>query len=438
MSSTIIPLLINGIDITTTNASLSESACLFQPNLDNDTNRNIYAQLLRDRSEETQALIKEEISCSGLWAEINVADSIAIAEEVAATVTSGVLSGVAPVVRDPEAQAIVFKEPYGVVLGIAPWNAPLILGLRAIAAAVAAGNTVVFKGSEICPRTHHLIAKLFRDAGFPQGVVNFIQHSPADAASCFEAIVSHKAVRKCNFTGSTAVGRHIAQRAAFYLKPVTLELGGKNFAIVLEDADMEKAVDPVIFGAFLNSGQICMSTDVVLVARSVEQQFRNLVRTKLSQGAQQVTEVINAKSQLRITELVKNAMENGAEKTTVKSGSRDLPVMIENITPTMDFWTQEAFGPLLGLRAFDSEGEAVKIVNDCQYGLSGAIFSRNHMRALKLAKMLNTGAVHINSGTVHDEPCLPHGGRKESGWGRFGAYWAFEEFLQTKTVILHP
>ncbi|KAL1595334.1 hypothetical protein SLS60_010025 [Paraconiothyrium brasiliense] len=399
---------------------------------------NRLAQLLRERGEEIKTLVQEEISCTALWAQINLQDSIALAEECAAIVTSGVLSGVIPTVVDPEAHAVVIKEPLGVVLGIAPWNAPLILGLRAIAAAVAAGNTAILKGSEISPRTHSLIARLFQEAGFPSGVVNYIQHRPKDAAGCFEAMISHKAVQKCNFTGSTPVGRHVAQRAGFYLKPVILELGGKNFAIVAEDADLDKAADMVLVGAFLNSGQICMSTDTVLVHRSIEQAFRALLRQKLSGASKHVVKTINAKSEARIEGLIKNAKTEGA---TVKSDNvqKTVPaVLIEDVCQRMDFWTAESFGPLLGLALYDDEEEAVRMVNSTSFGLSGAIFSRDHLRALKLARRLQTGAVHVNSPTVHDEATLPHGGRKESGWGRFGSFWGFEEFLQTKTVILHP
>ncbi|CAN9304979.1 unnamed protein product [Alternaria alternata] len=476
MTSAVVPLIIHGVDFAPSDVLSEGPGLIFRPNPDNKANRNVYAvgatealctqavescavafttwsnskpferrrlfnrlaQLMRDESEHIQTLIQQEISCSALWAEINVLDSIAIAEDIAATVTSGVLAGIAPIVRAPDAQAIVFKEPYGVILAIAPWNAPLILGLRVVAAAVATGNTAVLKGSEMCPQTHHLIAKLFQQAGFPPGVLNFIQHSPENASTCFEAMISHKAVRKCNFTGSTVVGRHVAQRATFYLKPVTMELGGKNLAIVLEDADLTNAAHQVLAGALLNSGQICMSTDIVLVARSVEERFRELLHQKLPNGAQQVTTLINDKSASKIDTLVANAKDGGAATRTVESASDASPTIIDGIISTMDFWSQESFGPLLGLRAFDDEKEAVSLANESPYGLSGAIFSRNHMRALKLAKTLHTGAVHVNSSTVHDEVSLPHGGRKDSGWGRFGSTFGFDEFLQTKTVILHP
>ena len=181
-----------------------------------------------------------------------------------------------------------------------------------------------------------------------------------------------------------------------------------------------------------------MSTDIVLVARSVERRFRELLHQQLPNAEQQVTTLINAKSASRIDTLVANAKDGGAATKTVESAFDASPTIIDGITSTMDFWSQESFGPLLGLRAFDDEKEAVSLANESSYGLSGAIFSRDHMRALKLAKRLHTGAVHVNSSTVHDEVSLPHGGRKDSGWGRFGSTFGFDEFLQTKTVILHP
>jgi acyl-CoA reductase-like NAD-dependent aldehyde dehydrogenase len=178
-----------------------------------------------------------------------------------------------------------------------------------------------------------------------------------------------------------------------------------------------------------------MSTDLVLVQRSVERSFRALLREKLSDASKQVVQTINAKSQIRIEALIQDAKSHGAAVSASKSGTA---FILEDVTREMDFWEAEAFGPLLGLAVYDEADEAIELVNASSYGLSGGIFTRNHLRALQLAKRLETGAVHVNSPTVHDEATLPHGGRKESGWGRFGTHWGFEEFLQTKTIILHP
>lgn len=186
------------------------------------------------------------------------------------------------------------------------------------------------------------------------------------------------------------------------------------------------------------SGQICMATDIVLVARSVEQEFRKVIRANMPKASQDVLTVINEKSQIRIRELVYDAKRKGAKISPDEEGYLDSAFILEDVTEEMDFWRTESFAPLIGLVVYEAEEQAVKIVNDSLYGLSGAIFSRNHMNALSLAKKIHTGAIHINSATVHDEPTLPHGGRKDSGWGRFGGHWGLEEFLQTKTIILHP
>ncbi|KAH8881045.1 aldehyde dehydrogenase [Thozetella sp. PMI_491] len=399
---------------------------------------NQLARLLRESADELRATIQEEIGCSEKWASINVEDTIGMVEQVAAITTSGVLAGTVPEVRASGAHAVVFKEPLGVVLGIAPWNAPAVLGLRSVAAPVAAGNCAIFKGSELSPRTHYFIAKSFQDAGFPPGVVNFLIHRPEDAPEIFETLISHPAIRKCNFTGSTAVGRHIAARAAQFLKPVLLELGGKNFAIVLDDADFSVAADAILEGAFLNSGQICMSTDLVLVSEAKKSLLCEMLRERLKSASQNVTRTINAKSGARVKALQDDAVNKGASVSTASGGEGlEDGLLIENVSPDMDFWHQESFGPVVGIAVYRDINEAVAIVNDCSYGLSTALFTQPTLSALELASRLNVGAIHINGPTVHDEPTLPHGGHKDSGWGRFGGCWGFEEFLHTKTVIMN-
>ena len=168
------------------------------------------------------------------------------------------------------------------VLGIAPWNAPVILGVRALAAPLACGNTVILRSSEICPATHHLIGQTLNDAGFPKGVVNVISNAPQDAARIVEALIAHPAVRRVNFTGSSKVGKIIARLAAEHLKPVLLELGGKAPFIVLDDADIDQAVEAAAFGAFMNQGQICMSTERFIVDEAVADEFVQKFAAKAS------------------------------------------------------------------------------------------------------------------------------------------------------------
>jgi benzaldehyde dehydrogenase (NAD) len=215
--------------------------------------------------------VPEETGATGMWAGFNVFLAAGMIRE-AASLTTQVSGEVIP--SDvPGSLAMGIRQPAGVILGIAPWNAPIILGVRAIATPLACGNTVILKGSENCPKTHQLIVEAFQEAGFPPGVVNYITNAPADAASVVEAIVAHPAVRRINFTGSTKVGKLLALTCAKYLKPVILELGGKAPMVILDDADIDDAVNAATFGSFANSGQICMSTERIVVDEKIADEF---------------------------------------------------------------------------------------------------------------------------------------------------------------------
>ncbi|KAH8588840.1 putative aldehyde dehydrogenase [Bisporella sp. PMI_857] len=373
--------------------------------------------LLLERSEEARSLIQKEINGTLLWSEISVTSTLELIDEAAALLTSTSLDGVIPKTNSTSTEALIYTEPLGVILGIAPWNSPLILGFRAVVASIAAGNTAILKGSELSPRTHYFIARLFQDAGFPPGVLNFLIHNENDGPGVFQALIERREVRKCNFTGSTPIGRIIASQAALSLKPVLLELGGKNFALVTKDADLGQAAKLVIEGAFLNNGQI----------------FAN-----------SVTPVITSKSDARIRALIDDAKSKGATITTNHSGVSKasglefIPAtIIENLSPSMDFFGQESFGPLLGILPVSSNADAVRTINECPFGLSVAIFSQRHLEAMHLSKKLHVGAVHINGATVHDEATLPHGGYGDSGWGRFGGTWGLKEFVHTKTIMIN-
>jgi acyl-CoA reductase-like NAD-dependent aldehyde dehydrogenase len=183
--------------------------------------------------------------------EININNGIALFEELAGQITN-MMTGSLPHCRDSNTMAFVVKQPYGVQLGIAPWNASLFLALRSVITPIACGNTAILKASELSPGVHHFLGRLLKKAGFPPGVLNIIQHRREDAAQIFETLISHPAVRKVNFTGSTAVGKVIAAKAAQYAKPCILELGGKAPLIVFEDADLEEAAKAAVMGAFVH------------------------------------------------------------------------------------------------------------------------------------------------------------------------------------------
>ncbi|RAL13945.1 putative aldehyde dehydrogenase [Aspergillus homomorphus CBS 101889] len=397
------------------------------------------ALILRDRADEIKRVCCKEIHCGALWADIITNDSIGLIEEYAALTTS-VATGSIP--HTQQGYGLVMKEPLGVVLGIAPWNAPIILGLRSVVAPIAAGNVAILKGSELSPQTHYLLASMFRDAGFPPGVLNFLLHRPEDAPEIFDVLINHPAIKKCNFTGSTQVGRIIASQAAMALKPVLLELGGKNFTVVLDDADLDLAAREITKGAFLNNGQICMSTDMVLVTTAVASALEARILAILRE-IDTAPMVISPAAKAKLEMLVSDARAKGAEihiapQALGSTAQSFPPTVVTGLTADMKLYEIESFGPVVGIVSVQTEDQIVAIIQEAKYGLSSSIISRNHYRALELAGSIKAGAVHINSMTVHDEPTLPHGGYGDSGWGRFGARWGLEEFVQTKVVTLHP
>jgi benzaldehyde dehydrogenase (NAD) len=341
---------------------------------------------------------------------------------------------------------MALRQPAGVVVAIAPWNAPVILATRAVAAPIAYANTVVLKGSELCPRTHAAVAHVLVDAGLPDGVINYIVNDPADAADVVDELITQPATRRINFTGSTRVGRIIAEKAGRHLKRVLLELGGKAPMVVLPDADLDRAAAAASFGAFFHQGQICMSTERIVVDRTVAERLTE----KLAQRARAlpvgdprdpntvIGPLINTSAVEHVSALVADAREAGAR--VLSGGEPDgpcfAPTVLAGVTPQMRVYAEESFGPLLAVIEVDGVEEAVKVANDTDYGLSAAVFSENVPAALELAQRIQSGICHINDTTVHDEPQMPFGGVKASGWGRFGGRAALEEFTELRWITV--
>lgn len=319
-------------------------------------------------------------------------------------------------------------------------NAPYILGIRSVAFPLAAGNTVVLKGSELSPRTIWEIGSILRDAGFPAGVFNILYHSPSTAEEITSALISHKEIKKVNFTGSTYVGKIIGKLCAENLKPVLLELGGKAPAIVWSDADLDLAAQQCALGSFLHAGQICMSTERIIVHKSVKDIFQSKFKAAVSQIFPSELTLITAKAVEKNKALLADAAEKGAkihcgsEQQTSSTAARMVPTIVAGVTPDMDIYQTESFGPTVSLLEVETEEEALRIANDTEYGLTSAVFTEDLRRGLRLAKGIETGAVHINSMSVHDEPTLPHGGAKASGFGRFNASCGLEEWVRTKNI----
>ncbi len=402
------------------------------------------AQLMEERQTEFAQVVADETGGTFGWGMFNVALATGMLRE----------AGVhAAAVHDQEIHSHIsgkrmraVRQPAGVVVGIAPWNAPVILGTRAIAAPLAYGNTVVMKASEASPRTHGLIVECLEQAGIPAGVVNLITNAPADAAAVVDELIAHPEVRRINFTGSSHVGRIIAEKAGRHLKRVVLELGGKAPFVVLEDADLDAAAAAANFGAFMHQGQICMSTERIVVDKRVADQFAQKLTARASSlkvgdprdPSTQIGPLINAGALDRVSELIEDAVDKGAEVLT--GGEADglvyQPTVLRGVTPEMRIYREESFGPSVSIIEVDGPEEAIDVANDTEYGLSASIFSRDVERAEQLARRIQSGICHINDATVHDEPQVPFGGVKASGWGRFGGPWAADEFTELRWITV--
>ncbi|EIK95985.1 vanillin dehydrogenase [Pseudomonas sp. M47T1] len=401
------------------------------------------ADLMLARSSEFMAMAAETGAMAN-WYGFNVQLAANILRE-AASLTTQVQGQVIP--SDvPGSFAMALRQPCGVVLSIAPWNAPVILATRAIAMPLACGNTVVLKSSELSPAVHRLIGQVLEDAGIGAGVVNVISNAPADAAVIVERLIAHPGVRRVNFTGSTHVGRIIGELSARHLKPALLELGGKAPFLVLADADLDAAVEAAAFGAYFNQGQICMSTERLIVDVAVADEFvarlaRKVATLKAGDPADSQSvlgSLVDTSAASRIQLLVGDAVNLGATLVcgSAPQGSVMQPVLLDQVTAAMRLYHEESFGPVAVVLRADGDDALLALANDSAFGLSAAIFSRDTSRALALAQRLESGICHINGPTVHDEAHMPFGGVKASGYGSFGATSAIEQFTQLRWVTV--
>ena len=398
---------------------------------------------LEARTDQFIDAMMSEIGATEGWARFNLTLAASTIREAAA-LTTQVAGEVIPSDR-PGCIAMALREPVGVLLGIAPWNAPIILGVRAVATPLACGNTVVLKASEQCPRTHALIGETFSEA-LPEGAVSIVTNAPADAAEIVGALIDHPEVKRINFTGSTHVGKIIARRAAEHLKPALLELGGKAPLIVLDDADLDEAVKAAAFGAFMNQGQICMSTERIIVLDPVADEFNRRFKEKVGsmpvgdprEGKTPLGAVVDQKTVDWVRELVNDAIVNGAEQLVGGEANGVLmPAhVIDRVTPEMRLFREESFGPVVGVIRARDEAHAVELANDTEYGLSAAVFTRDTARGLRVAKLIKSGICHINGPTVHDEAQMPFGGVKASGYGRFGGRAGIDAFTELRWITI--
>lgn len=403
------------------------------------------AAALEARSDAFVEAMMAEIGATREWALFNLTLAVNIVREAAAATTQ--IGGEVIPSDKPGCLSMALREPVGVILGIAPWNAPIILGVRAIAMPLACGNAVILKASEVCPETHRLIVEAFVDGGFPDGVVNLVTNAPADAADVVGALIDAPDVRRINFTGSTGVGKVIARRAAEHLKPCLLELGGKAPLIVLEDADLDEAVSAAAFGAFLNQGQICMSTERIIVVDAVADRFIEKFGAKVStlsvgdprQGGTPLGAVYDARTVAHCQDLIADAVAQGAN-LLISGDTRQNVLMpahvVIDVTANMKLFREESFGPLVAVIRARNADHAVELANDSDYGLSAAVFTRDTAKGLTIARRIRSGICHVNGPTVHDEAQMPFGGVGGSGYGRFGGKAGIDSFTELRWITV--
>jgi succinate-semialdehyde dehydrogenase / glutarate-semialdehyde dehydrogenase len=346
--------------------------------------------------------------------------------------------------RNPEGtgHVLVSHQPVGPCYLITPWNFPLAMATRKIAPALAAGCTVVVKPSELTPLTTLYVARLLEEAGLPAGVLNVI--TTTDAAGASAAILEDPRLRKLSFTGSTAVGRKLIAQAAQNVLRVSMELGGNAPFLVLDDADLDAAVEGALLAKFRNIGQACTAANRFLVHESVAESFTSRLTAAMSavrvgngfDKAAQLGPLINAAARHKVERLVADAIERGAR---VRTGAERIPgpgffyapTVLDRVQPGSQILSEEVFGPVAPIMTFSSEAEALELANKTEYGLVAFVFSRDLRRAMKVGEGIETGMVGLNRGVVSD-PAAPFGGAKQSGIGREGGHHGLLEFLEPK------
>jgi acyl-CoA reductase-like NAD-dependent aldehyde dehydrogenase len=407
------------------------------------------ADILERRREEALSLLAQETGCTFGFGLFQMTFVPGLFRQAAGTAYAA-MGEIIP--SDTGAFAMAIRRPVGVVGAIVPWNAALILSARSIAAPLVLGNTVVLKPSEHSPYVGGLLwGEIFAEAGLPPGVLNIVTHAPGAAAPIGDELVENPQVRRINFTGSTETGRKLAEAAGRNLKRIVLELGGFNPLIVRGDADLDFAVDAAAFGAFLHQGQICMSARRIIVERSVSDEFVSRLAEKTSRlktgDPKDPDTIVGPLISEQAVELVKGRVEDAVAKgaKVVAGGEADGPcfqaTLLTEVPEEAELSHVETFGPVAAIEVVDSDDEAVERANATTYGLASGVITNDAEKGLQLARRIQAGVVHVNDQPVGDEPQMPFGGVKDSGWGRFGGSAAIEEFTELHWVTVgqpHP
>ena len=401
-------------------------------------------QLMPKYRDRFAQLMLTEIGAVNDWVDFN----INVAGEAIEAAVALALKHPSSIAEDETSDSYIIRQPAGVCLAIAPWNAPIVLAMRAVVFPLAFGNCVILKASELSPATHSLIAEVLDEAGVPKGVISVMTNAPEHSEEVIKSFIANPSIRRVNFTGSTRVGKIIASIAAQHLKRCLLELGGKSPLIVLKDADLQLAAKEAVYGAFLNQGQICMATDRIIVEQAIAEEFIAILKGMISdlvsddprREGVKLGPVASPSIASRLAALIEDAVDKGA---TLISGSKRKgqfidATLLDHITPMMRIYSEECFGPIAGIYRVDSPEEAITVANNCEYGLAAAIFTRNIPLARNIAHQLESGACHINSATVKDDPAMPFGGFKSSGYGRFGSDACVDEFSEVSWITVSP
>jgi aldehyde dehydrogenase (NAD+) len=336
----------------------------------------------------------------------------------------------------------LYRVPAGVVGVISPFNFPFNLSMRSVAPALGCGNGVVLKPHDDTPITGGtLIAKIFEEAGIPKGLLNVIV---ADIGELGDAFIEHPVPRIISFTGSEQVGRHIGAVAGRCLKKAILELGGNSALVVLDDADLNTAVNAAVFSRFAHQGQVCMCSNRILVQRGVYGKFLDRFVDRVSklrvgdprEGGTDLGPLINERQAETFRKQIQRGIDEGAKVALEGKieGTLAAPTVFADVKPNMWIAQNELFGPAVCVIPFDTPEEAINMANDSPYGLSGAIHTKDVERGAELAKQFDSGMVHVNDGTINDDPLIAFGGEKASGVGRLNGKWALEEFTTLKWI----
>jgi benzaldehyde dehydrogenase (NAD) len=339
---------------------------------------------------------------------------------------------------------MIRRIPVGVVGAITPWNSPSVLGMRVVAPALALGNAVVLKPDPQTPVIGGaMFEAVFREAGLPDGVLQIV----VGGADVGEALVTDPNVAVVSFTGSTAAGRRVGELAGARLKKVSLELGGNNAFIVLDDADLAAATAAGAFSAFQFQGQVCFAAGRHIVHESVAGDYIDALRDKaqtLRMGDPyredvQLGPIVNEKQVKRVDDIVQRSVQGGARLVTggTHEGLFYQPTVLAEVTQDLPAWTDEIFGPVAPITTFSSDEEAISLANSSDYGLVGAVYSRSLSRGLSVANRIKAGMVHVNDGTLNDEATIPFGGTGMSGNGtRYGGEANLDNFTEWQWVTV--